>query len=179
MSIQKSIIKLSHIPVQISNHSNCPYIDNKIETRAFVNLSEHPETHDQLAETGFRRVENWAYKPICSDCNECIPLRVICKSFKPNQNQKRCYSQKLIRNILPCQSNKQHYDLFKKYQKQRHENGLMSKMSWANYSNMINLTPINSMIFEYKSLKGNILGVMLIDIQRDGLSAVYLSLIHI
>ena len=38
---------------------------------------------------------------------------------------------------------------------------------------MINLTPINSMIFEYKSLKGNILGVMLIDIQRDGLSAVY------
>ena len=173
MSIQKSIIKLSHIPVQISNHSNCPYIDNKIETRAFVNLSEHPETHDQLAETGFRRVENWAYKPICTDCNKCIPLRVICKSFKPNQNQKRCYSQKLIRNILPCQSNKQHYDLFKKYQKQRHENGLMSKMSWANYSNMINLTPINSMIFEYKSLKGNILGVMLIDIQRDGLSAVY------
>ena len=49
----------------------------------------------------------------------------------------------------------------------------MSKMSWANYSNMINLTPINSMIFEYKSVKGNILGVMLIDIQRDGLSAVY------
>ena len=88
MSIQKSIIKLSHIPIQISNHSNCPYIDNKIETRAFVNLSEHPETHDQLAETGFRRVENWAYKPICSDCNACIPLRVICKSFKPNQNQK-------------------------------------------------------------------------------------------
>ena len=49
----------------------------------------------------------------------------------------------------------------------------MSKMSWANYSNMINLTPINSMIFEYKSLIGNIVGVMLIDIQRDGLSAVY------
>ena len=51
MSIQKSILKLSHIPVQISNNSNCPYIDNKIETRAFINLSEHPETHDQLAET--------------------------------------------------------------------------------------------------------------------------------
>ena len=33
MSIQKSILKLSHIPVQISNNSNCPYIDNKIEIR--------------------------------------------------------------------------------------------------------------------------------------------------
>ena len=40
MSIQKSIIKLSHIPVQISNLSNCPYIDNKIETRAFEKLQE-------------------------------------------------------------------------------------------------------------------------------------------
>ena len=81
MSIQKSIVELSHIPVQISNHSNCPYIDNKIETRAFVNLSEHPETHDQLAETGFRRVENWAYKPICSDCNELIYVRLIILSI--------------------------------------------------------------------------------------------------
>ena len=84
MSIQKSILKLSHIPVQISNNSNCPYIDNKIETRAFINLSEYPETHDQLAETGFRRVENWAYKPICYDCNECIPLRVKCNDFRPS-----------------------------------------------------------------------------------------------
>ena len=173
MSIQKSILKLSHIPVQISNNSNCPYIDNKIETRAFINLSEHPETHDQLAETGFRRVENWAYKPICNDCNECIPLRVKCNDFRPNQSQKRCFTQKLFRNILPSQSKKEHFDLFKKYQKKRHENGLMSKMTWANYSNMINLTPINSMIFEYKNKKGVILGVMLIDIQRDGLSAVY------
>ena len=32
MSIQKSIINLPHIPVQISNQSNCPYIENKIET---------------------------------------------------------------------------------------------------------------------------------------------------
>ena len=49
----------------------------------------------------------------------------------------------------------------------------MSKMTWDNYSNMINLTPINSMIFEYKNSENKLLGVILIDIQRDGLSAVY------
>ena len=49
----------------------------------------------------------------------------------------------------------------------------MSKMTWNDYSNMINLTPINSMIFEYKNIKNKIIGVLLIDIQRDGLSAVY------
>ena len=151
MTIQKSILDISYIPIQVSNSSNCPYIDSKIETRAFINLSDYPESHDQLAEIGFRRVENWAYKPICNDCNQCIPLRIDCKKFKPNQNQRRCISKKLIRNILPCLAKKEHFQLFKKYQKERHENGLMSKMTWDNYSNMINLTPINSMVFEYKN----------------------------
>ena len=173
MTIQKSILDLSYIPIQISNSSNCPYIGSKIETRAFINLSDYPESHDQLAEIGFRRVENWAYKPICHNCNQCIPLRISCKKFKPNQNQRRCISKKLIRNILPCLAKKEHFQLFKKYQKERHKNGLMSKMTWDNYSNMINLTPINSMVFEYKNSENKLLGVILIDIQRDGLSAVY------
>ena len=46
-------------------------------------------------------------------------------------------------------------------------------MSWDNYTDMINLTPINSMIFEYRNEQKKLLGVILIDIQRDGLSAVY------
>ena len=29
----------------------------------FINLAEFPEKHDQLAVSGFRRVENYAYKP--------------------------------------------------------------------------------------------------------------------
>ncbi len=49
----------------------------------------------------------------------------------------------------------------------------MSKMSWDNYNDMINLTPISSMIFEYRNEQKKLLGVILIDIQRDGLSAVY------
>ena len=53
------------------------------------------------------------------------------------------------------------------------KNKVTNALGIENDSNMINLTPINSMIFEYKNLKGNIVGVMLIDIQRDGLSAVY------
>ena len=175
MSIQKSITNLSLIPIQIINNSRCPYIENKVETRAFVNLSDFPEFHDQLAETGFRRVENWAYKPVCFGCNECIPLRIICKEFVPNKSQKRCQSKNkiLIRSILPSQAKEEHYKLFENYQKNRHQEGVMSKMTWNDYSNMINLTPINSMIFEYKNIKNKIIGVLLIDIQRDGLSAVY------
>ena len=157
MTLQKSILDLSYIPIQISNSSNCPYIDSKIETRAFINLSDYPESHDQLAEIGFRRVENWAYKPICHNCNQCIPLRISCKKFKPNQNQRRCISKKLIKNILPCLDRKEHFQIFKKYQKERHKNGLMSKMTWDNYSNMINLTPINSMVFEYKNSENKLI----------------------
>ena len=173
MTIQKTILDFSYIPIQISNSSSCPYINNKIETRAFINLSDYPETHDQLAEIGFRRVENWSYKPICSDCSECIPIRVNCEKFIPSKSQKRCIKEQLVRNILPSTAKKEHYELFKKYQKDRHTDGLMSKMTWDSYTNMINLTPINSMIFEYRNKQNKLLGVILIDIQRDGLSAVY------
>ena len=173
MTIQKKILDLSYIPIQVSNSSSCPYITNKVETRAFINLSDYPEVHDQLAEIGFRRVENWAYKPICSNCSQCIPIRVNCKKFVPNKNQKRCIKTQLVRSILPSVAKQEHYKLFQKYQKERHTDGLMSKMSWDNYTDMINLTPINSMIFEYRNEQKKLLGVILIDIQRDGLSAVY------
>ena len=86
MTIQKSILDLSYIPIQISNSSNCPYIDSKIETRAFINLSDYPESHDQLAEIGFRRVENWAYKPICHDCNQCMGSVIINKTIYQSQD---------------------------------------------------------------------------------------------
>ena len=173
MTIQKKILDLSYIPIQVSNSSSCPYITNKVETRAFINLSDYPEAHDQLAEIGFRRVENWAYKPICSNCNQCMPIRVNCKKFVPNKNQKRCIKAQLIRNILPSVAKQEHYELFREYQKERHTDGLMSKMSWNNYKDMINLTPISSMIFEYRNEQKKLLGVILIDIQRDGVSAVY------
>ena len=81
------------INIEISNPSKCPYIDDKIETKMFINLAEFPEKHDQLAVSGFRRVENYAYKPICQNCNACIPIRIIPQQISLTKSQKRCLNR--------------------------------------------------------------------------------------
>ena len=163
------------INIEISNPSKCPYIDDKIETKMFINLAEFPEKHDQLAVSGFRRVENYAYKPICQNCNACIPIRIIPQQISLTKSQKRCLNRNsnINRKIAPCIAKEKHYNLFIHYQNHRHKNGQMSKMSWKDYSSMINSTPIHSIILEYSNYKRDLIGIMVLDIQKDGLSAVY------
>ena len=45
-------------------------------------------------------------------------------------------------------------------------------MNFNNYKDMIEKSPVNTFLSEY-SLDGKIIGVMLLDIQDDGLSSVY------
>ena len=94
MTFLKKINDKILIKIEISNPSKCPYLEDKIETKMFINLSEFPEKNDQLAKSGFRRVENFAYKPICQDCNACIPMRVIPKEFIFTRSQNRCLKKK-------------------------------------------------------------------------------------
>ena len=175
MTFLKKINDKILINIEISNPSKCPYLEDKIETKMFINLSEFPEKNDQLAKSGFRRVENFAYKPICQDCNACIPMRVIPKEFIFTRSQNRCLKKnvKLNRKISPCIAKEKHYKLFMHYQNFRHQNGQMSKMNWKDYSSMINLSPIHSIILEYTNDLEELIGIMILDIQKDGLSAVY------
>ena len=175
MSIYKNTLKSLLIPLNISRSENCPYIEGKEETRIFINLAKNPEISDQLAISGFRRVENWAYKPVCIDCDECKPIRIICQEFLFSKNQTRIVNKniELKRNVRECLAKKEHYELFIKYQHNRHFNGPMSKMEWTDYSSMINSSPVNTLILEYKDKTNNLIGIMIIDIQKNGISAVY------
>ena len=154
--------------------SRCPYLKNKLETKIFIDISDKSFLYNQLSQTGFRRIENWAYKPICENCNECIPIRVESEHFVIKGNFKRCIKKNnyVKRKILDCVALKSHYRIFSNYQNSRHFNSDMSKMNFYNYRDMIENSPVNSFLSEY-SLYGEIIGVMLIDVQEDGLSSVY------
>ena len=175
MSTLTKTSKSPLVSINVSSVSACPYLDGKFETRALVNLKEFPEIYDQLAEIGFRRIENWAYKPICNGCSSCISTRVISHDHIPSKNQKRCLkvNKDLNRKIIPSRSKEEHYQLFLNYQNYRHSNDQMSQMTWFDYSSMINQSPIQSIILEYRSREKNLKGVMIIDVQKDGLSLVY------
>ena len=175
MDQAKSIFNNLPLRLRVTRSQKCAYLLDQTEQRLATDISEHPETHDRLAETGFRRVENWVYKPACPNCNACQPIRVKAEQFKPSRNIARIQAtnKDLRRNLTADRLGLDHYDVFQSYLGQRHEDGQMSSMSFDEFSAMILNSPIDTMLTEYVDSEDRLMGCILVDRQRDGLSAVY------
>ena len=175
MDQAKSIFNNLPLRLRVTRSQKCAYLLDQTEQRLATDISEHPETHDRLAETGFRRVENWVYKPACPNCNACQPIRVKAEQFKPSRNIARIQAtnRDLRRNLSESRLGLDHYDVFQSYLGQRHEDGQMSSMSFDEFSAMILNSPIDTLLTEYVDSEDRLMGCILVDKQRDGLSAVY------
>ena len=175
MDQAKSIFNNLPLRLRVTRSQKCAYLLDQTEQRLATDISEHPETHDRLAETGFRRVENWVYKPACPNCNACQPIRVKAEQFKPSRNIARIQAtnRDLRRNLAANRLGLDHYEVFQSYLAQRHEDGQMSSMSFDEFSAMILNSPIDTLLTEYVDSEDRLMGCILVDRQRDGLSAVY------
>lgn len=164
---------------KITRPVECPYLDFRMEQRIAADIESHPETHDNLARAGFRRVENWVYKPVCAGCQGCVPIRIASGDVNNggitiSRNQRRVINRNrdLERNVVKNNSTEEHYELFRKYLNSRHDDGQMADMDFSSYSAMVSSSPIETRLLEYRYM-GEVIGVMMIDVQDDGLSAVY------
>ena len=163
------------LPMRLSMRSACPYITGKTEQRIAVDIDFQPSVHDSLARAGFRRVENWVYKPACPNCQACLPWRVDVRQFRPSRNMTRISSTNgdLIRSICEARPTSQHYQLFKSYVTNRHDDGQMARMGSDDFTSMISNSPIETMLIDYHDQNQQLVGSVLADMQQDGLSAVY------
>ena len=163
------------LPMRLSMQSDCPYIEGKVEQRIAVDISNDPKCHDVLAAAGFRRVENWVYRPACPQCNACTPWRVDVSGFSPTQSMARIIQRNndLTRTISSPDPKEEHYALFKSYVKTRHSDGQMAKMNQHEFRSMIRNSPIETVLVSYKDRESRLVASILVDIQSDGLSAVY------
>lgn len=175
MEQRKPIFEHMPLRLRMTRASNCAYIEGNIEQRLAVDVTEHPEAHDQLAAAGFRRVENWVYKPVCQTCQACMPIRIDCINFRAGRNLSRIFksNQDLTRSISTKQVNQDHYILFQEYLTHRHEDGQMAAMNFQEFSNMIHNSPIETFLVEYRDVTHELVACIMVDVQKDGLSAVY------
>jgi arginine-tRNA-protein transferase len=164
---------------KITRPVECPYLDARMEQRLAADITSKAGIHDNLARAGFRRIENWVYKPVCTNCSACVPIRIASGNIDEgnlniSRNQRRVINRNsdLDRQILPNISIYEHYELFSKYLDSRHHDGQMADMPFGSYNEMITASPIETRLMEYK-YNGDVVGVMLIDIQDDGISSVY------
>jgi arginine-tRNA-protein transferase len=155
----------------------CPYVPGRTERKVVTELSgvSAESLHDRLSRGGFRRSHNIAYAPVCPNCNACVPIRIRARDFVPNRTQKRIarLNADLTAAEVPPRATAEQFQLFQRYQQARHGEGDMASMSFYDYRAMVEDTPIDTCIVEFRDREGRLLGACLTDRLGDGLSAVY------
>jgi len=175
MDQDKRLHQLPPLQMRLSMRSDCPYISGRTEQRVAVDISENPTLHDELARAGFRRVENWVYRPVCPQCQACLPWRVAAAQFRPGRNLSRIKrtNRDLTRSIGSIRPTNEQYQLFLAYIRRRHHDGQMANMGRDDFIAMIENSPIETFVVNYRDDDGRLVGSVLADVQEDGLSAVY------
>ena len=155
----------------------CPYMPGRTERRVVIELigRDANALHDQLSMAGFRRSHGICYVPACPSCDACVAVRVVVDEFKPSKSLKRILKRNsdLSAEILEPIATHEQFSLFSDYQKIRHNDGEMGKMDFLDYQALIEDTPVNTVVIEFRFKSGTLAGVCLADRLSDGLSAVY------
>ncbi len=155
----------------------CPYLAGKMERKVVTLLSgdDPDQLHSVLSTAGFRRSQDLAYRPACDNCNACVPVRIPAARFQPNRTQRKNWKRNadLTTRIVPATAVREHNILFRQYLSSRHADGGMADMRFGDYRAMIEDTPVDSFLVEFRNPEDELQAVCLTDRMNDGFSLVY------
>src|SRR5690606_3094876 len=134
--------------------------------------------HQLLSDNGFRRSQNLIYRPACEGCCSCQSVRIVAQAFSPNKRFRRVRRANADIGVAvrPTAATMEQYALFKRYLDARHAGGGMTQMNYQDYEFMVEDTPVQSVLVEYRLVDlpdQPLVAVALTDVMPDGLSMVY------
>jgi len=162
--------------------SPCPYIPGRVERKVFTELKgpDAATMNEALSRIGFRRSQNVVYRPSCDGCSACVSVRVMATKFTPSASQKRLLKRHADLEVSACEpwSTEEQFALLQRYLGSRHPEGGMAAMDAFDFADMVEQTPVDTIVVEYRAPSvdgkpGRLLGACLTDKQSDGLSMVY------
>jgi len=161
----------------------CPYLPGRTERKVFARLSGTlaQPLNEALTHSGFRRSQTIAYRPACDACSACVSVRIVAGEFDMSRNLRRIARRNddLVRTVVPAEATREQFALLRTYLDARHAGGGMSDMGLFDYVAMVEETPVNTHIVEYRDRdgcsggRGRLIACALTDELRDGLSMVY------
>ncbi len=166
----------------VTSPQPCPYLPGRQERKVFTELSgpHAAELNDALGRIGFRRSQSVAYRPSCAGCAACVSVRVLAREFRANATQRKLMRRHAGIEISACRpwATDEQYQLLRRYLAARHPTGGMVGMDEMDYADMVEQSPVNSVIVEYRTpaengVPGQLIGACLTDRQADGLSMIY------
>ena len=166
----------------VTSPAPCPYLPGRSERKVFTELKgpHADELNDALGRIGFRRSQTVAYRPSCAGCNACVSVRVAADEFRASSTQKRTLKANCDLIATACRpwSTAEQFELLQRYLGARHPGGGMATMDEVDFADMVEHTPVDSYVIEYREptadgTPGRLVGACLTDRQGDGLSMIY------
>jgi arginine-tRNA-protein transferase len=104
-----------------------------------------------------------------------VPIRIPVADFQPSRTLRRIIrDNSAIEGFeVPARATAEQFQLFQRYQHARHADGDMANMNFYDYRAMVEDTPIETNIVEFRDADDRLVGACLVDRLNDGLSAVY------
>ena len=161
----------------VLSDSPCPYLPGRREKKLITEIdsSDPNGTYSALSRAGFRRSHHFAYRPACTACRACVPVRIPARGFVASRSQRRVLRANagLTWRESRQTATAEQYDLFSRYIESRHGDGEMAGMTVADYRGMVHHSRIDSRLTEFRDPDGRLVAVCLVDWLDDGPSAVY------
>lgn len=158
-------------------HSHdCAYLEGQQAKNLYPDPNQlmSNNLYSHLIQYGFRRSGNQAYRPHCSNCQACIPVRINLQQFKPSRSQRRCLqrNEHLTIKHHPAELNPEHYQLYTRYLSTRHSNGGMDNPTEKSYINFLTSHWSETEFIEFRD-QSQLVAIAVTDSILQGLSAFY------
>lgn len=156
--------------------NDCSYLDNRQAINIYADPHHpHPRiVYNQLIKRGFRRSGEYVYRPGCTDCNACVPVRIRTPAFTPRRTDKRnLKANKALKvDYTPARYTDTYFELYRRYLAARHPGGGMDEPEPEDFERFL-LNPWGETLFVEVRDNDTLVGVAVTDAIADGLSAVY------
>lgn len=155
----------------------CPYLPGRWERKLVTEVygRNAGRLYTRLSRGGFRRSHHFAYRPACTACNACVPVRVPTAEFTSSGPLRRIERRNvdLAAEFRPPAASAEQFALFSRYLGARHADGEMAGMTFADYRAMVEDTSLATAVMELRGAERRLLAACLVDWLEDGASAVY------
>jgi len=166
----------THLRLFVTPEHDCNYLEQQKAITLFADpdFPKSPRLQGLLARQGYRRSGQHLYRPRCTRCQACIPIRLPVARFHPNRSQQRCRQLNQDLRVAICEPGftQERFRLYSRYQTARHPGGGMDRPSPKQFSDFLFCDWADTALVEFRAAQ-RLLAVAVCDRLPDALSAVY------